>query len=129
MFTALFVLLSRTYFRPFLKLIESRHQRTVLDREAALRMIEEARTKFEEYQNRISEEQALARKAIEAAMDSARKSEAQILSEAREQAKRVMQEAQDSIGKQHAEVSRQLDAQVESLAGMVADRLLGSAGK
>ena len=123
-FAVLFFLLTRLYFRPFLKLFEARHQRTIEDREAAEKLMGQADAKFEEYKRRLAEERALAKKDYEAATQEARRQEAQMLAHAREEAKKITQEAVESIHRQREQLKSQLVADVETLANGISERLL-----
>ena len=53
-FAVLFFVLTRVYFRPFMKLFDLRHQRIITDRQAAEKLMSEADSKFEDYKNKIS---------------------------------------------------------------------------
>ena len=58
---ALFLFLSHTYFKPFMKLFAARYSKTVKDREAAELLMSQAQTKFEEYKRVLAEEKSAAR--------------------------------------------------------------------
>lgn len=123
-FAVLFVLLSKIYFRPFLKLFEIRHKRTVEDREAAEKLLAQANSKLEEYKRLMTEERALAKKSYDAALAEAQKQEHEILSQAREEAKKIVQEAADSVSRQRDQLKKQLELDVEVLAQGISERLL-----
>jgi F0F1-type ATP synthase membrane subunit b/b' len=120
----LFFVLSNLYFRPFLKLFETRHKRTVEDREAAERMLLQANAKLDEYKRVLMEERIAAKKAYELALLEARKEEHDLLAHAREEAKKITQEATDSVGQQRALLKRQLEMDVESIAQAISEKLL-----
>jgi len=120
----LFVVLSRLYFQPFLKLFEARHKKTVEDKLAAEKLLAEANSKLEEYKNAITLERANARKDYENTLIEARKEESRILAEARDEAKRITQKAAESIQSQHEQVRRNLEVDVESFAQNISERLL-----
>jgi F0F1-type ATP synthase membrane subunit b/b' len=123
-FGVLFLFLANVYFKPFMKLFDIRHKRTVEDREAAEKMVVEADARFEEYKKRIHEERVSAKKEFEEMVSAARKEEASILAHAREEAKKITQEASDSIAKQREQLKKQIEVDVESLATGISERLL-----
>ena len=55
-FVAIFFILPSLFFKPFQKLIEARHQKTVADRERAEELVKQANAKLEEFRTRMSEE-------------------------------------------------------------------------
>jgi len=120
----LFITLSQLFFRPFLKLFEMRHKRTVEDKEAAERLILQANGKFEEYRRLLAEERTVAKKEYELALAEARKQEAEILGHARDKAKKITQEAADSVNSQREQLKKQLETDVESVAQNISERLL-----
>lgn len=123
-FAALFFILSQTYFKPFLELFEARHKKTVEDREAAERLLQQADAKFDEYQRRLVQEKAAAKKEYEEILGQAKKEEAALLSHAREEAKRITQEAADSVAAQREVLRKKLEVDVEGLAQSISERLL-----
>lgn len=123
-FALLFFILANFYFRPFLKLFEARHKRTVEDREAAEKLMVQAHNRFEEYKNRLAEERLAARKEYESIVAEARNEESTILAQARDEAKRVTQDAAECVSKQRDEIKKQLEGDVEELARNVSEALL-----
>jgi F0F1-type ATP synthase membrane subunit b/b' len=123
-FALLFIILANVYFKPFLRLFEARHKRTVEDREAAERLTNQAEEKFEEYKRRIAEERMAARKDFEALLNETKKEEASIFANARVEAKKIGQEAMDSANKQREQLKKQLEADIEGLAKTVSETLL-----
>ena len=120
----LFMILANLYFKPFMKLFQARHKRVVEDREAAEGLVKQADAKFEEYKKRLADERAIARKDYEELLKSARVEEAQILTEARNQAKKITQEAVDSANQQRERLKQTLEADVESIANQISEKLL-----
>lgn len=123
-FAVVFVLLSHLYFKPFLKLFEVRHQRTVEDKEAAEKLVAQAEAKFEEYQRQLQEARMAARTEYEAVLDAAKREEAAILAAAREEAKKITQEAVDSIARQRDQLKKSLEADIERMAQGISEKLL-----
>lgn len=128
LFFVLFLIISQTYFKPFLKLIELRHKRTVSDREAAEQLMAQAQAKLDEYQRRLAAERAAIRSDADALMAAAKKEEASILASAREEAKKITQEAADAVEKQRTEIRAKLNSDVEAFANQVSDALLARRG-
>ncbi len=123
-FAGIFIILSRLYFRPFLKLFLARHQRTVADREAAEKMMAQAEAKLEEYKRRLTEERNAARREFDALIDGAKKEESRLLGQAREEAKKIAQEANESVTAQREALRKSLEADVESMAKSISERLV-----
>lgn len=123
-FSGLFYFLSRIYFKPFLELFESRHQKTVADREAAEKLMTQANAQLEEYKKRLTEERIKARREYESILNEAKKEEALILSQAREEAKKITQGTLESVQQQREQVRQQLEKEVDGLAKSVAESLL-----
>ena len=121
-----FLLLSQVYFKPFLKIIELRHRRTVEDREAAEKLMVEADRKLQEYQSRIAGERETLRQHAEEILAKARSEEARLIASAREEAKKVTQEAMDAVEKQRSDLRNRLAQDVESFAQQIADTLVKS---
>ncbi len=120
----LFFILSSFYFKPFLKLFEARHKRTVEDKEAAAQLLIQANAKLDEYKRLLMEERQTAKRELESALEEARKQEANLLSKAREESKKITQDAVDSINKQREELKKQLESDVEMMAQTISERLL-----
>lgn len=123
-FGALFLLLTRTYFKPFLILIEARHRKTVEDREAAERLLQQASGRFEEYQRRLDAERASAKKEYEEILAQAKKEETALIAQSRDEARKITQEAVESLGKHRENLKRQLEVDVEGMARTISERLL-----
>tara|TARA_Y100000590_G_scaffold469635_1_gene658800 strand:+ start:2418 stop:2861 length:444 start_codon:yes stop_codon:yes gene_type:complete len=123
-FLFVFLVLSKMFFKPFLQLFETRYQRTVQDRQAALEMIAEAEKKFEEYELKLSEAKKEARKEYEEILSQAKQKEAQIIFEAREAAKSITLKSIEDLKKQKEAVEKELHQEVEGLAKEITDRLL-----
>ena len=123
-FVILFLLLSRVYFKPFLRLFEARHKKTVEDRETAERLMQQARARFDEYTQRLADERLASRREYEALLNEAKKEEAAILLQAREEAKKITQEAAESVSRQRDQLRKQLESDVEALSRSVSEKLL-----
>lgn len=127
-FAVVFPILANFFFKPFLKLIEARHKRTVEDREAAEKMMGEANARFEEYKRRLSEERATAKKDYEEILAAVKREEGELLSQARAEAKKITQEAMDDVVKQREHVQQQLAREADVIAKTISETLLARRG-
>jgi F-type H+-transporting ATPase subunit b len=121
--------LDRIYFRPFLKLFQERHEKTVRSREAAEKLMAEANEKLESYRKRLAEERVAARKEYEIVIEEGKKQEALAMARAREEAKKITQEAADSVSKQRDALRAQLETDVEAFAEAISQKLLSKTSK
>ncbi len=123
-FFVLFIFLGQFFFKPFLRLIEERHRRTVQDREAAETMMANAAAKMEEYQAKLHVARVEARSELEAVIAAAKTEEAKVLTEARDAAKKITQQVSFEIDAERARVRAQLELDAEALATAISDKLL-----
>ena len=123
-FAVLYFVLSAVYFRPFLRLFEHRHQKTVADREAAERLMAQANAKFDEYKARLTEERQAAKKDYDAVIAEGKKQETEILAHARSEAKKISQEAADSVLAQRQRLKSELEVDIEGMARSISEKLL-----
>jgi len=123
-FAVIFFVLAFIFFRPFLELLEKRHQKTVADREAAIQLMADADQKFEEYKKKIAEERALARKHFDSVVAEVKKEESEIIGKARAEAKKITQDTVDAITQQQDQVKQKLAADVEMFAQSISEKLL-----
>lgn len=122
-FTVIFFIIPNVFFKPFQKLIESRHEKTVADRERAEELVKQANAKLEEFKSRMTEERARARSEYERVISEVKSEEAKILSSARDEAKKITQAAMESIQNQSTQLKRSLEADAEGLALQITDML------
>ncbi|MGK5087233.1 ATP synthase F0 subunit B [Bdellovibrionota bacterium FG-2] len=125
---AVFFILSRSYFCPFLRLFELRHKKTVEDRESAEKLTQQAGLKLAEYTRRLSDERLSIRQEFEKVLAEAKHEESVLLAHAREDAKKITQEANDAILKQRDQLREALTKDVEKLAQDISDKLLSRKG-
>lgn len=127
-FFAIFLILPNVFFRPFQRLIEARHEKTVADREKAEQLVAQAEQKFQEYRTRINEERLKARAEFEKVIAEVKAEESAILSTARTEAKQITQTTLDSLQEQTATLKRSLEADVEGMALQISEILLKRQG-
>lgn len=123
-FAVFFMVLANVYFKPFLKLLEARHKRTVEDKLAAEKLVEQATAKLEEYKTRIHDERLALRKDYENLLADVKKEEAAILASARNDAKTITQEAIESVSRNRDQIVKQLEGDVDGIATQIAQSLL-----
>jgi len=124
LFWVVFLLLAQLFFRPFLRLFEARHKKTVEDREAAEKLFAQAEAKFEEYKKRLADARLEAKREHDAMIAQAKKEEAAVLHAAREEAKKITHEAAESIAKQREQLKKSLEGEVDQLARTISERLV-----
>jgi F-type H+-transporting ATPase subunit b len=122
-FTVIFFVIPNVFFKPFQKLIEARHQKTVADRERAEELVKQANAKLEEFKARMSGERTRARAEYERVMTEVKAEEARVLAEAREEAKKITQSSLEAIQSQSMQLKRSLEADVEGLALQITEML------
>lgn len=122
-FAVIFLIVPTLFFRPFMKLLEARHQKTVTDRERAEELVKQANAKLEEFKTRMTEERVRARAEHERVIAEVKLEEARILGVAREEAKKITQVSAESIQNQSTQLKRALEADVEGLALQISDML------
>lgn len=120
----LFLFLSKVYFKPFLHLIELRHQKTVEDAKTAAQLTEKAEQKYKEYLAKLNSERQETRKIFDQMVMDAKKEEAVILQAARDEAKKITQETLESFEKQKASLKTQLQKDVEELSKSLVNKLI-----
>ncbi len=122
-FVAIFLIIPTLFFKPFLKLIETRHEKTVADRERAEELVKQANAKLEEFRTRMVEERTRARAEHERVITEVKAEEAKIIGVARDEAKKITQASLESIQNQSTQLKRALEADVEGLALQISDIL------
>ena len=128
LFAALFFILPTFFFRPFQRLIEARHQKTVEDREKAEKLILQANEKLEEYRTKIHAERARVQADLEKALGEAKEQETALLGAARNEAKKISQSTLESLQAQSVALKRSLETDVEGLAHQISDLLMKRQG-
>lgn len=122
-FVAIFLIIPSLFFKPFQKLLEARHQKTVADRERAEELVKQANAKLEEFRTRMTAERTRARAEHERVIAEVKAEEAKILGTAREEAKKITQASLETIQNQATQLKRSLEADVEGLAIQISDML------
>jgi len=123
-FVGLYLILSQTFFKPYMKLFEARRKATVEDREHAKKLLEEADQKIKEYQSKIHEIRAESQKQIDLAITAARKEESQLLLNARDEAKKIYQDTLGDVTGQKEKIKKEIIAEIDTMAKGVSEKLL-----
>lgn len=122
-FVAIFLIIPPLFFKPFQKLLEARHQKTVADRERAEELVKQANARLEEFRTRMTEERMRARAEHERVIATVKAEEVKILNAARDEAKKITQSSLEMIQGQSAQLKRALETDVEGLALQISDLL------
>lgn len=120
----LYAFLTVVYFKPFQKLLEKRHHKTVGERAEADRVIAELKEKLAEYEAQLAIAQRKARANMEAILLDAKTKENEILTAARTEAKNTTQAAIQVLNQEKEKISKSLQAEVEKLATEATSKLL-----
>lgn len=123
-FFILFIFLRITFFSPFQKLLNLRKEKIEMARIRAEKLLLDAKTKAQEYEQKISEEFKLAKAEMNEMITQVRGEEQKLLQEARAQAKKLNQEVNDTLMAQKVAIKKQLEVDVQSLAHNISERLL-----
>ena len=120
----LYFVLSIIFFKPFQKLLEARHKKTVQEREEAERTLNEVKEKLAEYEAKIQAAHQEARRKQDSILLDAKNKENEILNSARNEAKQVTQTAIQALNAEKEKISKTLEVEVEKLAQDVSSKLL-----
>lgn len=120
----LYAFLTAVYFKPFQKLLEKRHKKTVADRAEAERVLAELKEKLAEYESQMALAQKKARSRMDEILSEAKKKEAEILSAARNDAKNTTQAAITALSQEKEKIRKSLEVEVESIAAQATSKLL-----
>ena len=125
LFLALMAFLGKVLFAPMLKVFEAREQAHLSPEKTARELTALAAQATESY-NKVKEEALSTAERIRAELskDAGERQKAMI-SEARQQAEKILAEARAQLAESGARLKEELPGRAESLAGMLADRLLG----
>ena len=123
-FSVIFVILSRVYFRPFLKLFREREKRTQEDAEEAERILEEVKQLRTQYEDRLHQAKETARTEYVQILSEAKAKEAEWLGKAREEAKEATQNAVEDLRKTKEKLRQELEGDVERLVKETSDKVL-----
>jgi F-type H+-transporting ATPase subunit b len=120
----IFLLVPGFFFKPLLNLFELRDEKLIQDRERALKMMNEAQAKLDEYHAQLQEARRALRAEFDAAVKEVKAEEARILQEAREEAKKTTSETQAQIQSQVGQLRKNLETDIEGMARSVVDTLM-----
>ena len=123
-FLGVFFILGRLYFKPVLKQIQLRNQKTIQDAQAAAEILNQATAKMKEYEEQLKSARQSAQVEMERILKEARKEEADLISTARDEAKRITQEVATEAQKIRETVRKDFEKDADQLAQVLADKLI-----
>lgn len=123
----LWIVLSRLWFLPALKVIRERHAHSEGALERAKAIQAEAQALRTQHANAIDEARAEAQREMEEILRAAETEQRRLVGEAREESQRVLGEARSRIEEEVAAARRSLRDQADQIAKEVARKVLGRA--
>ena len=125
LFLALWFVLSKVLFRPYLKLLEEREGKTAGARNETADLEREGARLKAQYEEQIAQAQAAGGRAKESIVQEARQRREQILSQARQEATATMEHARREVASQMARERQLAAAEVAMVARQMASKILG----
>lgn len=127
-FAIVFLILGNVYFKPFLKLFQIRHERTIKDKEAAEKLTLQAQQKLEDYKNQLSVQKQETMKDFDRVIAEAEAREAEIVAKAWEEAKRITHTTAEKINIERESIRKQIEADIDQLAKQISEKMLSRKG-
>jgi F-type H+-transporting ATPase subunit b len=125
LFLVTFVFLYAALFRPVIRLIEARREATDGTKARAEAMRLEAIDIADEVHRQVQDIRTSATGERERMVEQARRRERDLMLAAREESRRTIEHARTELEQAGARLRRELEAEVESLAASVGERILG----
>jgi F-type H+-transporting ATPase subunit b len=125
LFIALWFVLSKGLFRPYIHLLDVREKKTAGARHDSADLEREAARLKAQYEERIAQAQTAGTAAKESIVQEARQQREQILTQARQEAVAGLELARREIAGQMAREGQLADVEVATLARQVASKILG----
>jgi len=124
-FVVLWIVLSRLWFGPAMRVIRERNARSAGALEKARAIQAEAETLRARHAAAIEDARAEAHRDMEEVIRSAQAEQRKVIGEARDEAHRVLTDARGKIAEEVAAARQELRTQAESIAKEVARKVLG----
>ena len=124
-FVVLWLILSRLFFRPYLKILEEREQRTTGTLHDTDELEHEGARLKSEYEHKVAQAQSSGAAAKEAIMQQARQAREKILGDARNEATRNLEAVRQEIQRQMEHERRIAATEVRVLAHDMGSKILG----
>lgn len=124
-FVAVYIVLNKVLFTPYIAALEERRSRTEGQSEKAEQFLEEAKALQEEYTKKSRELNDQQRQVYEKARGEAMKRYEEIVSSAREKMKATVESAQKDLKVELQKVREQADKEIPALTSLIKERLIG----
>lgn len=125
LFVALWVILSKILFRPYLNLLEERERKTVGTQDTSTELEHEGARLRAQYEEKIAQAQAAGYAAKEAVLQAARQERERVLTRAREEAMGVLEGVRREVENQIQKERQTAAAEVGTIAQEMASKVLG----
>lgn len=126
-FLFLVVSLNGLYFKPFLRILHERHERTTGAREDVERLKDKGVQQQDAYQSKMRNARQEAQQARDRLKAAGQEIEAKVLSETRDEIVDILSKARQTVAKEEDAARRDLGSTTEELAQAVAGKILGRA--
>ena len=124
-FVAVYVVLNKVLFTPYIAALEERRSRTEGQSEKAEQFLEEAKTLQEQYSLRARELNDKQKQVYDQARAEAMKKYEEIISAAREKSKNTVESAQKNLKSELQKVRQQAEQEIPALTSLITERLIG----
>jgi F-type H+-transporting ATPase subunit b len=125
LFVALWVILSKVLFRPYLNLLEERERKTIGTQDTSTELEQEGARLRAQYEEKIAQAQAAGYAAKEAILQAARQERERVLTQAREEAMGVLEGVRREVENQIQKERQTAAAEVRTIAQEMASKVLG----
>lgn len=125
LFVALWVVLSKILFRPYLNLLEERERKTIGTQDTSTELEHEGARLRAQYEEKIAQAQAAGYAAKEAILQAARQERERVLTQAREEAMGVLEGVRREVENQIQKERQTAAAEVRTIAEEMASKVLG----
>lgn len=126
-FFVMLIFLYAALFRPAIRMIEARRDATLGTKEKAQKMKKEAVSLSDDMEAKIANLRASATEERDEIVEAARREERELLAKAKEESHALVEKAREDMGASGSLVKAQLLKEAESMADIVASRILDRA--
>ena|SRR5262245_34267948 len=125
LFIVLWLILSKILFQPYLRLLDERERKTTGAQHDSADLEHEGARLRAQYQEKITQAQATGYAAKDAILQDARQQREKVLAEARQQASQTLERVRGEIAAAMEQEKRLAAAEVATVAGEMASKVLG----
>ena len=125
LFLVILTVLNGVLFKPFLGLLDARHQKLHGLREEADKLERDAVKDIDVYEGRLRQARDTALREREGLVATGREEERRLLTEVRADIARQMNEARKEIGQQEIAIKKTLSAETDQIARKLVEKVLG----